>query len=196
MGRHSRHARTGDEGAPPDADPPLPGPRPSGTRRRLPSIPVPLLPIVALVLAVGVVSYALSTQQIALNFAGGAPREPTKEGQVSQRRPGATERPDGLVVAFRLVGKTSDGFRFTTTIANRGNRPVPSWTMSFSIPNATIVAVRGATAVRTGALGLVRSPAGAPALQPGGKVKVTYLARGVARGPSSCKLNGLTCTRV
>jgi hypothetical protein len=163
-------------------------------------IPVPLLPIVALVLAVGVVSYALSTQQIALNFAGGAPREPTRE-QVSQRdagdeRNGTTKRADGLVVAFRMVSKNSTGFRFTTTIANRGTRPVPAWTMAFRIPDAVIVSARGATVVRTGKLGWVRSHPGAPALAPGQSVKVSYVARGAAHGPSACKMNSLPCDRI
>jgi hypothetical protein len=164
-------------------------------------IPVPLLPIVALVLAVGVVSYALSTQQISLNFAGGAPREPTSEGQVSQRGPGdnanrPAKRADGLVVAFRMASKDAAGFRFTTTIANRGKNAVPTWTMAFRIPGATIVSVSGATVVRTGELGWVRSPSGAPALAPGASVKVSYLARGAAHGPSSCKMNGHPCDRV
>ena len=167
------------------------------------SVPVPLLPIVALVLAVGMVSYALSTQQISLNFAGGAPREPAqaRENQVSQRGPGdrasrGVQRPDGMVVAFRMVSRTSTGFRFTATIANRGKRSVPTWTMAFKIPGATIVSASGATVVRTGEVGWVRSRSGAPALTPGQSVKVSFVARGRAGGPSVCKMNGLPCTRV
>ncbi|XVQ13155.1 cellulose binding domain-containing protein [Spirillospora sp. CA-255316] len=169
----------------------------------LSSVPVPLLPIVALVLAVGVVSYALSTQQISLNFAGGAPKEPTqaREGQVSQRGPGdrasrGAQRADGLVVRFKMGAVSSTGFRFTATIANRGQRSVPNWAMAFRIPGATIVSASGATVVRTGELGWVRSPTGAPALAPGQSVRISFVAQGKARGPSSCKMNSLPCTRV
>jgi hypothetical protein len=158
-------------------------------RGKLPTLPIPLLPIVALILAVGVVSYALSTQQISLNFAGGAPAESTREGQVSDR---GTDR---LAVAFRVTSKTSDAFRFTSTITNRGDRPVRSWTLAFEIPGATITGVTGATAVRTGKLPAVRSSAEAPALQPGESVKVTFAASGTPRSPSTCKMNDLPCER-
>lgn len=204
MGRHTRLEAAEDEVAPdgtgPSAD------RSSGRSRSRPlaKVPMPLLPIVALVMAVGVVSYAMSTQQISLNFAGGAPQEPeteAREGQVSQRGPGdrasrGAPREDGLVVAFRMVSRSSDGFRFTATIANRGPRPVPRWALAFRIPDASILSASGATVVRTGELGWVRSRTGAPALAPGRSVKVTFLARGTAGGPSSCKMNGLPCTRV
>ncbi|WP_344598152.1 cellulose binding domain-containing protein [Actinomadura vinacea] len=194
---------------PPDQGPPDPArsARDSPGRspmRLLSTLPMPLLPIVALVLAVGVVSYALSTQQISLNFAGGAPKEPTnqaREGQVSQRGPGdrasrGAKRTDGMVVDFNMVSRSSTGFRFTATIANRGQRPVPKWAMAFRIPNATILSATGATVVRTGELGWVRSRTGAPALQPGQSVKVAFVARGVAGGPSSCKMNSQPCARV
>ena len=63
-----------------------------GRLKILSVLPVPMLPIVALVIAVGIVAYALSTQQISLNFAGGAPARETqtdpRDNQVSQRGPG------------------------------------------------------------------------------------------------------------
>jgi hypothetical protein len=167
----------------------------SKPRKKLPTLPLPLLPIVALILAVGVVSYALSTQQISLNFAGGAPHESTREGQVSQRDP-EDRRPDGMVVAFRVTSETAEGFRFTATISNRGERPVPKWTMAFRIPGARILGVSGASVVRTGELGWVRSSPGAPALQPGDSVKVAFVADGTPRAPTTCKMNKLPCQRV
>jgi hypothetical protein len=170
----------------------------------LSKVPVPLLPIVALVLAVGVVSYAMSTQQISLNFAGGAPQQPqtsAREGQVSQRGQGdrasrGAQRTDGLVVAFRMVSRSSTGFRFTATVANRGQRAVPEWALAFKIPNASVVSAAGAAVVRTGEIGWVRSRTGAPALTPGQSVRVTFAAKGTARGPSACKMNSQPCARV
>ncbi|MFI0353967.1 cellulose binding domain-containing protein [Actinomadura sp. 9N407] len=200
MGRHTRLGQPEDEVPPDEAEPPSGRPRP----KMLSMVPVPLLPIVALVLAVGVVSYAMSTQQISLNFAGGAPQQPqtsAKENQVSQRGPGDrasrdARRADGLVVGFRMVKRSSTGFRFTATVANRGQRAVPEWALAFKIPNASIVSVSGATVVRTGEVGWVRSPAGAPALTPGQSVKIVFAATGAAGGPTTCKMNSLPCARV
>ncbi|MEW2357408.1 cellulose binding domain-containing protein [Spirillospora sp. NPDC029432] len=166
--------------------------------------PVPLLPIVALVLAVGVVSYAMSTQQISLNFAGGAPQTPqtgVKENQMSQRGPGDrasrdAQRADGLVVAFKKVSETPAGFRFTATVANRGQRPVPKWTLGFKIPNAPVVSASGAAVVRTGEVAWVRSRTGAPALTPGQSVRITFVAKGKIARPSVCRMNGSPCHRV
>src|SRR5690606_4275990 len=131
--------------------------RPGARRwfRFLSVLPVPLMPILALIVAVGIVSYALSTQQISLNFAGGTPNNsPTeqRDNQISERGPGeragrGAGRTDGLVIAFRVASRTASGFTATATIANRGPRPVPRWALAFKIDTASVTAVRGATVV-------------------------------------------------
>ncbi|CNE10097.1 Cellulose binding domain [Mycobacterium tuberculosis] len=165
-------------------------------------LPLPLLPIVALVIAVGIVSYALSTQQISLNFAGGGtPRDTVtnpRDSQVSQRGPGeragrGAARADGLVIAFRAVAKTPGGFKATATIANQSTRPVPGWALAFQIQGASVTAVSGATVVRTGSVPFVR---GREAIAPGAKVRIVFTARGTAAKPSSCVLNKLPCALV
>ncbi|MFD0691222.1 cellulose binding domain-containing protein [Actinomadura fibrosa] len=164
-------------------------------------LPVPLLPIVALVVAVGIVAYALSTQQISLNFAGGAPKDPTgnaQDSQVSQRGPGqrasrGAGRPDGLVVAFRVASRTPGAFRATATITNQGGAPVTSWAIAFKIRNASVRTVTGGTVVRTGALAHVR---GASTIAPGGTVRITFTATGTPARPYYCLLNRLACTLV
>jgi hypothetical protein len=165
-------------------------------------LPLPLLPIVALVIAVGIVSYALSTQQIALNFAGGgAPRDTVtnpRDSQVSQRGPGeragrGAARADGLVIAFRAVAETPGGFKATATNANEGAQPVTGWALAFKIKGASVTAISGATAVRTGSVPFVRSR---EAIAPGAKVRIVFTARGTAAKPSSCVLNKLPCALV
>lgn len=164
-------------------------------------LPLPMLPIVALVIAVGIVSYALSTQQISLNFAGGAPRDTTtnpRDSQVSQRGPGeragrGAARADGLIIAFRVADKTPGGFKATATIANKGAQPVAKWALAFKIPNASVTAISGATVVRTGSLAFVR---GRSAIAPGDTVRIVFTARGTASKPSSCVLNKLPCALV
>jgi hypothetical protein len=161
------------------------------------SLPLPLMPIVALVIAVGIVSYALSTQQISLNFAGGAPihtQSNPRDSQVSQRGPGERGgRTDGLVIAFRVASKKPGGFKATATIANKGRRPVQKWALAFKLPDATVTAISGATVVKKGRLAFVRGRGG---IAPGENVRIVFTARGTASRPSSCILNRLPCAFV
>ncbi|MGI5203383.1 cellulose binding domain-containing protein [Spirillospora sp. CA-108201] len=173
----------------------------SGWTRIVSMLPLPLLPIVALVIAVGIVSYALSTQQISLNFAGGAPKTSQtdpRDNQITQRGPGGRAsrgagRPDGLVVGFRVASRTPGGFKATATIANKGQRPVTAWALAFKITNAPVTAVQGATVVRTGRVAFVR---GRTAIAPGGTVRIVFAAQGAPSRPSACILNKLPCTLV
>ncbi|MVZ99417.1 hypothetical protein F8568_003285 [Actinomadura sp. LD22] len=173
---------------------------PASTRARVArlvsALPVPMLPIVALVIAVGVVAYALSTQQISLNFAGGAPKDPVnpRDSQVSQRGPGnragRASRPDGLVIAFHVVSRTSTAFRATGTVANRGRTTVSRWALAFKIPNVTVRAISGAIVVRTGQLAYVRGRTG---LAPGASAQFVFTANGTPRKPTYCIMNKLAC---
>lgn len=173
----------------------------SGWTKIVSVLPLPLLPIVALVIAVGIVSYALSTQQISLNFAGGSPKTTQtdpRDNQITQRGPGeragrGAGRPDGLLIGFRVDARTPGGFKATATIANKGQRPVTAWALAFKIPNASVTVVRGATVVRTGQVAFVR---GSTAIAPGGTVRIVFAAQGTPSRPSSCVLNKLPCTLV
>jgi hypothetical protein len=185
---------------PPERGDPRAGPGKRSWTKFVSVLPLPLLPIVALVVAVGIVSYALSTQQISLNFAGGSPKTSQtdpRDNQVSQRGPGERAsrggRPDGLIIAFRVASRTSGGFKATATIANKGRQPVSAWALAFKIPNATVTAVKGATVVRTGTVPFVR---GRTAIAPGGTVRFVFAARGTASKPSACVLNKLPCALV
>ncbi|MFC4050888.1 cellulose binding domain-containing protein [Actinomadura syzygii] len=196
-------------GPPPDfgepwAETPEPSEKPGGRGRLklLSVLPVPMLPIVALVIAVGIVAYALSTQQISLNFAGGAPAHDSqpdpRDNQVSQRGPGerasrGAARPDGLVVAFRVASRKPGGFTFTATIANKGPQPVAKWALAFKIDSASVTAVSGATVVRTGQVPFVR---GRAAIAPGASVRIVFAAKGTPAKPSTCVMNSNPCSLV
>ncbi|MEU6751067.1 cellulose binding domain-containing protein [Spirillospora sp. NPDC046719] len=176
---------------------------PRSTRARVArlvsALPVPMLPIVALVIAVGVVAYALSTQQISLNFAGGAPKNPVdtnpRDSTVSQRGPGnrasRASRPDGLVIAFHVVSRTTTAFRATGTVTNQGQKAISRWALAFKIPNVTVRAVSGAIVVKTGQLAYVRGRTG---LAPGRSAQFVFTANGTPRKPTYCVMNRLACT--
>ncbi|MBE1534742.1 cellulose binding domain-containing protein [Actinomadura algeriensis] len=188
--------------AAPAPDGPAPRVDASGPRRVarfVGSLPFPLMPIVALVIAVGIVSYALSTQQISLNFAGGAPKNPeatANDSQVLQHGPGqggdaAGGRPDGLVVRFGVASRDASGFTATATIANRGARPVAEWALAFKIPDAVVGEVQGATVAEAGTLTKVHGTTGIPA---GDSVKIVFTAKGTPAKPTYCVINELQCT--
>jgi len=201
MGRHTKPSRPEDEAGATGADPPRTGRR---WLRLIGLVPLPLFPMLALVIAVGVVAYAFSTQQISLNFAGGAPSEPhtgNRDSQVSDRGQGGrasrgVERSDGLVVGFRVRSRTETGYRARATIANRGVRPVPKWALAFRIKGSRVVSLSGGVVVRTGATGWVRSRPGAPELAPGQSVRVEFVGTGTPRTPYKCILNSQPCTLV
>jgi hypothetical protein len=192
-----------DGAAQPSAPAAEPAASPRSTRARVArlvsALPVPMLPIVALVIAVGVVAYALSTQQISLNFAGGAPKNPVdtnpRDSTVSQRGPGnrasRASRPDGLVIAFHVVSRTSTAFRATGTVTNQGQKAVTRWALAFRIPNVTVRAVSGAIVVKTGQLAYVRGRTG---LAPGRSAQFVFTANGTPRKPTYCIMNRLACT--
>ncbi|MFC0041256.1 cellulose binding domain-containing protein [Actinomadura rayongensis] len=196
MGRHTRFGEPDDD-PPPGDDAALPPPQPPADERPRRRVPVPLLPILALTIAIGVVSYAYSTKQISLNFAPPA-REPKAQGihdsQVSQRRRSA--RADGLVVDFALLKRQAGAFTASVTVTNRGERAVRRWALAFTIPKARVVSATGAEVVALGRRAWVRSPGTAPALEPGASVRVVFRATGAPHSPSTCVLNRVTCDRI
>lgn len=194
MGRHTRFE---DDETPADHAP---------RRSRMGMVSsVPLLPVLALVVAIGVVAYAVSTQQISLNFGnGGSPGNlpqadagngPAGRG-VRDRASRGGARPDGVVIAFRATGRLPSGFKGAVAIANRGARPVNGWILGFKIPNAQVLSVGDATLTRTGTAAWVRNPPAAPVIRPGQTVRLTFVARGAAARPSVCVFNRLRCQLV
>ncbi|WP_328593798.1 cellulose binding domain-containing protein [Actinomadura macrotermitis] len=184
---------------------PEPGEQAAKKRRSgvIPLVPVPLLPIFALVIAVGVVAYAFSTQQISLNFAAPA-HEPQSdgphEGQMAERGDGTrasrgTRDAGRLTTAFQVVRRTPTGFTGSVTITNRGTAPVLRWSLAFGFTKATVRSFSGGATRQTGRRGWVRSLAGAPPLAPGQSVKVVFTARGTAGAPATCVLNRAPCAR-
>ncbi|RFU39799.1 hypothetical protein DZF91_20345 [Actinomadura logoneensis] len=201
MGRHTRLEAPEDEAQPMPAGP-SPGPR---WKQLVEHVPFPLMPLVALMLAVGVIVLAYSTQQISLNF-NKSPQAATpqdangpSDGTMSQRSPGGSHASRGagrsdLTVAFRVASRTSAGFRGIVTISNHGSRTVPKWALAFRVPGGTVRAVGGATVVKTGRVVHVRSRAG-QALPPGASLRVTYTSVGPVAAPVDCLLNREPCVR-
>lgn len=167
-------------------------------------VAVPLLPVVALVLAIGVVTYAFATSQISLNFAGpqtgqGTPQadsQDTVSQPLKKRNQDRASRAarTGAVVAFRVAQRLPTGFRGTATITNRGTKPINGWLLGFKIPNAQVLSAVNVAVVKTGKVAWVKNLATAPVLRPGQSVRVVFTAQGPVGKPSVCKFNKVACT--
>ncbi len=205
MGRHTKDVRDGD---PAEADP--------RHNRRLGK--VPLLPAVSGVVVAGVVVSALSTKQIALNFAGGppaaqagqpplvtdspqpdithGPRTARDDSSLSPRVGTRASRGTGrsvVSVAFRKVEALTSGFQGQVTITNRGRTAVRGWTLMFRYPGTKIISIRDARVVRKGVTMIARNPADQPSIQPGRAVILRFTAVGAGTLTSACSFNGAAC---
>lgn len=205
MGRHTKDV---EHDAPADDD----RRRSRGGGGRL-----PLLPAVSGVVMVGVVVSALSTKQIALNFAGGPPPptagtpqvtdSPVPEGKHSSR----TARDDSSLsprsgvrasrgadrgavsVAFRTLSRSTAGFQGQVSITNHSRTPVRGWTLSFRYPGSKILSIWDARVVRTGTILIVRNPVDRPSILPGRTVRLSFTAVGTGTPRPSCRFNGGAC---
>jgi hypothetical protein len=198
MGRHTKDVRDG-------------GPADDGPRRVRRVGKMPLLPAVAGVVVVGVVVSALSTKQIALNFAGPPVATTEQPPQVkdsthahgrhtarddSSSGPRRASRGSGrgtVSVAFRTVSSWTSGFQAQVTLTNRGRTAVKGWTLTLRYPGASIVSVRGARVVREGTTLVARNPAAHPSIAPGRAVRLLFTADGTAARRPACAFNGGGC---
>ncbi|MCW2912052.1 MAG: cellulose-binding family [Actinomycetia bacterium] len=159
---------------------------------------VPLLPMLALVVAIALVGYAWTTKQISLNFAGAAPpqaKTPSDRSHTSGARASrGASRQNAVAVTFRVTSSTAGGFRATATLANHGAKPVKGWTLVFRIPKAKMIGASGAVLLKSA--GSAGSPAtfrGASVIAPGKAVRLVFTGTGQFTAPSGCRLVGVLC---
>jgi hypothetical protein len=205
MGRHTKD----------DAEHTLGDDEPHGSRR---SAKLPLLPAVSGVVMVGVVVSALSTKQIALNFAGGPPPPTAGTPQVTGRpapdtkagrriarddstlnprsrslRASRDSRRGAVSVSFRTISAWGGGFEGQVVITNGSRTPVQGWTLSFRYPGNKILTVGNARIIHLGALLVVRNPLERPSIPPGRTVRLTFTAEGAGTQKPFCTFNGVAC---
>jgi cellulose binding protein with CBM2 domain len=192
-------------------------PEGEGPRRRGGVGKVPLLPAVSGVMAIGAVVSAISTQQISLNFAGGAPPpslraqpQASDSAPPGERRGRRTARDDSsltprggrasrgssratVTVALRTVSTSRAGFQGQVTITNRTTEPVEGWTLILRYPHTKILSAWDGTVIRKGDTLVMDNPAEHPFISPGRSVKVRFNAQGARAEPVTCSFNGRSC---
>lgn len=176
---------------------------------------VPLLPAVSGIVAISAVMFAISTQQISLNFAGGAP----PPGLRAQPQTGDSAQPDGrhrtrddssmpphvagrasrgasraaVTVAFHTLSTSRAGYLEQMTITNRGAEPVTGWMLTLSYPRTKILSTWNGKITREGDSVIFRNPTAHPSIGPGRSVKVMFTADGASAEPFACSFNGRSC---
>jgi hypothetical protein len=154
---------------------------------------IPLLPALAGITAIGFVAAAYGTNNISLNFGGGAtPGQQT--GQGAPTRGPQTSRGAGrasvVSVAFSSV-RLATGFKGTVTLHNRGNKTIKNWTLKFHLEGAKVVGVSGGVLAKVSSNATIRQTKAA--ISPGETAKVVYTAQGAVVTPTACTFNGASC---
>ncbi|HXA63488.1 MAG TPA: hypothetical protein VNW94_30455 [Streptosporangiaceae bacterium] len=206
MGRHNRFMEENFEAQAGSSDGFEPGPqvepsldpvRPAGGRLRWIGR-APLLPLVAGVLAIGVVGTAMSTSQISLNFAGTTPPQcaastcdtPLDQGRGTPQASRGTTRARVVTVVFTTVARSAGTFRGTAKISNHGAKILKGKVLVFRIPGARVLSVlSGGTLITGGQLAYVRIGS----IAPGQTVRVVFSAKGLIGTPAGCNFNGAVC---
>ncbi|GAB2809067.1 hypothetical protein GCM10022221_03010 [Actinocorallia aurea] len=173
----------------------------------------PLMPTLAGVAALGVITAAFLTQEIPLDFASpGSERnesaacagcEPQKAEMpaVGTAVPTAspeteTERstvPPALSANFRLQKAPGSGFTAVVTLRNTGDKAVGGWKLRFRIANAVVRGAEGATVQTVAANGGTTVLVGTSPIPAGGTLRVKVTGEGAWSNPTSCRINNLKC---
>lgn len=162
---------------------------------------VPLLPTVAGICAVGVISVALGTSQISLNTGGSTTVAPTPTATNTapakrsgnslsgreETRAGRSAHRAAITVAFHTTSRWTTGFQASATVTNHG-RQASTMTLTVRYPKTRIVTAWGAKVLQTGPALVVSG-----SVAPGASLKVSFNAQGSGTAPSTCTVDGATC---
>ncbi|MDX6739089.1 cellulose binding domain-containing protein [Actinocorallia sp. A-T 12471] len=173
----------------------------------------PLMPVLAGVGAIGVITAAFLTQDIALNFA--APPDSARQesaacagceplradlqtpGTAQAAVPGGeSERsvvPPGLRATFRLDKTTGSGFAAYVTLRNTDDKAIAAWKVRFRLPNAVVHGAEGATVQTVAANGGTTVLSGTTPIGAGETLRVRFTGEGAWSNPTGCRVNGLKC---
>jgi hypothetical protein len=104
--------------------------------------------------------------------------------------------PAGGQIAYRTVEREAGYFEGAVTIANHGNQPMRSWTLSFRYPGADIHNTWDAILQRRGEDAVLTGTATARPIAPGATLEVRFGGGGSPSMPTDCRLNGAPCAFV
>ncbi|WP_136519039.1 MULTISPECIES: glycosyl hydrolase family 18 protein [Cellulomonas] len=108
--------------------------------------------------------------------------------------PGATAA-GGVTVTFTSQGDWGSGHQVAVTVTNGTAASIPSWSVDFALPNgATVGSAWDADLTRNGSGYRATKKSWAPALAPGASQTWGYVGTGPFVRPTSCTVNGASCS--
>ncbi|QGQ18533.1 chitinase [Cellulomonas sp. JZ18] len=108
--------------------------------------------------------------------------------------PGATAA-GAVTVTFTSQGDWGTGHQVAVTVTNGTSASVPSWSVDFALPNgATVGSAWDADLTRNGSAYRATKKSWAPALAPGASQTWGYVGTGPFVRPTSCTVNGASCS--
>jgi hypothetical protein len=110
------------------------------------------------------------------------------------KKNGAAGSPAGQKLRYRTVDRQTGYFEGTVTIVNKGSRPMPSWTLSFTYPGADVHNAWEVVLQQTGRNVVINSATTAQPIAPGDSFEVRFGGAGTPGLPTDCRLNGRPCT--
>ncbi|MFC4070232.1 hypothetical protein [Actinoplanes subglobosus] len=135
----------------------------------------------------------------------GTPTSPARSAGIaasSPPSPGRSEPPVPLAASYTttpyVVGLL--GYRTEVTVANPGPASRDGWTLTVTLPRATlwINEVKGATATQDEAVWTFVPDDSTAAIEPGGEIGISFEVHGATlldAAPADCRIDGTPCTR-
>jgi hypothetical protein len=114
----------------------------------------------------------------------------------SRHQATAAAPPAGPRLRYRTVDRETGYFEGIITIVNAGDRPMNSWTLSFTYPGADIHNVWEAVFRRKGETVTIVNAMTAAPIAPGKKFDVQFGGAGHPTMPTGCRLNDAPCVFV
>ncbi|KUL25504.1 cellulose binding domain-containing protein [Actinoplanes awajinensis] len=182
----------GDPAPPPDPAAALPG----APRSADPAWPQPVLPSSATVTTTATsAAPASATPSASSGPVRVVPGTSPSAGSV----PVTGSTPVPLTAAYQTSGGLLGAYRMTVTVANPGTTAANGWTLTVTLPRATlrVGSVTGATAAQDGSTWTFVPDTGTSPVPAGGSVAVAFTVSGatlIDAAPQGCSIDGTACT--
>lgn len=105
----------------------------------------------------------------------------------------AANREPAISVRYLVPSQSFVGFEGEVVVVNNGQEPLSGWQIAVALEGDTVTSVENASGFVSNGILLMQPTPGAPAVQPGGTLRVFFTAEGTQTTPLACAFNGITC---
>jgi hypothetical protein len=100
-----------------------------------------------------------------------------------------------VAVKYLVVAQADGGFQFEgeVSVVNEGSAPISGWQITVALPYDQITAIGGASGYVSNHILLMQPEPGSGPLEPGGTLRVVFVAQGPEMTPRLCAFNNTVC---